>query len=410
MRGQQMVALYRSGRQADALAAYRDARERLIDELGVEPGPALRRIERAVLEQDPELGAPDALPSAPPPIAWARRHAVPLLVAGALVLAAALGALLIGGGDDPSSRAASAGGARDFLATIDPATGRIVQRLPVGETPTSVAVGAGAAWTINADGQSVSRVDLSTRKIRTYSTGEVPIDIAAGEDAAWLVSSRQQRRAGSDALPPPETLSQLEAGSGTPVANLTLPPSAGAALRGPPQLVAAADGAVWAIGRTGWLQRLDLRSRRSSSFRSHAALSVASGDGQVWVLVEPPPGERGVSNLLRLDPRSGAVLERVAVPVRSAGQLAVGAGSVWVTDPFAGGVWRIDPGPVAAAAHHRRRPGRGRRGRRTPTRSGRPTRRPGRSRASILRPARSWRGSASAGRRAASPSVRAGSG
>ncbi|MFC9978115.1 BTAD domain-containing putative transcriptional regulator [Spirillospora sp. NPDC127200] len=50
---QLVLGLYRAGRQADALAAYQDARRVLADELGVEPGPALRALERAVLTQDP---------------------------------------------------------------------------------------------------------------------------------------------------------------------------------------------------------------------------------------------------------------------------------------------------------------------------------------------------------------------
>ena len=56
---QLMVALYRSGRQADALRAYRQARARLIDELGVEPGAHLRAVEQAVLDQDPALDLQD---------------------------------------------------------------------------------------------------------------------------------------------------------------------------------------------------------------------------------------------------------------------------------------------------------------------------------------------------------------
>jgi len=52
---QYMLALYRSGRQADALQAYAEARTRLADELGIEPGPGLGRMEQRVLDHDPAL-------------------------------------------------------------------------------------------------------------------------------------------------------------------------------------------------------------------------------------------------------------------------------------------------------------------------------------------------------------------
>lgn len=89
-----MLALYRSGRQAEALTVYRDAREALATELGVEPGRALRDLHRAVLAQDPSLASPRAPsePSAPvSPQPWLprERRAVTALAAEITVTAPA---------------------------------------------------------------------------------------------------------------------------------------------------------------------------------------------------------------------------------------------------------------------------------------------------------------------------------
>src|SRR4051812_8301463 len=64
LRGQLMLALYRCGRQADALAAYQSGRRLLDEQLGLEPGEDLRRLERAILEQDESLSPPAGRPAA----------------------------------------------------------------------------------------------------------------------------------------------------------------------------------------------------------------------------------------------------------------------------------------------------------------------------------------------------------
>ena len=81
-RGQLMLALYRSGRQADALSAYRATREALVDTLGIEPSPWLSALEHAILAQDPALSPSESAAPAP------SRSPEPVRTEGAILVVA----------------------------------------------------------------------------------------------------------------------------------------------------------------------------------------------------------------------------------------------------------------------------------------------------------------------------------
>ncbi|MBE2319568.1 AAA family ATPase [Solirubrobacter sp. CPCC 204708] len=131
-RAQLMLALYRCDRQADALAAYRDARRRLADELGIEPGERLRELERAILTQDPRL---DLAPVTPVPAAE--------VLAGAFVgRERELGALIAGLDD------AVAGQGRLFLLVGEPGIGksRLAEELSAQARSRGAQVLVGRCW------------------------------------------------------------------------------------------------------------------------------------------------------------------------------------------------------------------------------------------------------------------------
>jgi DNA-binding SARP family transcriptional activator len=81
LRGQLMLALYRSGRQVEALELYQRTRRELLEELGIEPGPALRELETGILRHDPALAAPEGDPSARPVVSTPPARRAILVVA-----------------------------------------------------------------------------------------------------------------------------------------------------------------------------------------------------------------------------------------------------------------------------------------------------------------------------------------
>jgi DNA-binding SARP family transcriptional activator len=104
LRGQLMLALYRSGRQADALDLYRRTRATFMDELGIEPGPRLHELERAILRHDPNLRPgrePRPRDEATPP--RSRRRLLLALVILAVTVGAGVAAIVLTRGGSSST-------------------------------------------------------------------------------------------------------------------------------------------------------------------------------------------------------------------------------------------------------------------------------------------------------------------
>jgi DNA-binding SARP family transcriptional activator/tetratricopeptide (TPR) repeat protein len=135
LRAQFMIALYRGDRQADALQAYQDARKQLVDELGIEPGERLRKLEQAILAQDPALAITADAPAEIEPVAETPRSA--FVGRGAEL------AELVGGVDD-----AFAGRGRLFVVVGEPGIGksRLAEELIVHARARGALVLVGRCW------------------------------------------------------------------------------------------------------------------------------------------------------------------------------------------------------------------------------------------------------------------------
>ena len=159
-----MLALYRCGRQAEALEIYQAARRALLEERGLEPGAALRELEAGILRADPELGAPSGF-GAP----LLRRRRGGLLIAaggGALLAVAAVAAIVaLSDGDDTSGAAALPGATCSPVASAPGATPEL---LVAADLPLS-----GIDRSLGTEMDAAIRYVLSERDFRAgdYSVG-----------------------------------------------------------------------------------------------------------------------------------------------------------------------------------------------------------------------------------------------
>ena len=195
LRGQLMLALYRSGRQSEALESYQDARRTLDEELGLEPGPELQQLEREILAQDPAIEAP---PRGGAVTTFVAAAAASSPSAAACCSPPSLAAIVAGGGDEAKLAEANS------LAVIDPGSEPTVDTsCPPASSPADVSADADHVWVANRGDDSVTEVDPETKAVVGTTSAQISVGgMAAGAGGVWIGDSpRLEARAARSRLP-----------------------------------------------------------------------------------------------------------------------------------------------------------------------------------------------------------------
>jgi YVTN family beta-propeller protein len=353
--GQLALALYRAGRQADALASLAETRQHLARELGLAPGPALRELERQILQHDSALDLPvraaTGLQRRSRRIALVGVAAVAIIAAGIAVAVSAQSGhdarrpvaetssrLLSFGVHSGSAQqqallsavasAVAAGGGAVWVAEpnthdvlrIDQATGSVVDRIPVRGQPSGIAIDGGSVWVASTLTGTLSRIAVDTGTVtQTISLGGADATaVAVGKAGLWVADSTDG------------ALLQIDRETGETLRTVTL--------GGSPTALAVTASAIWVADHdAGQVSEIDASSGRrlATADVGGGPAAIAVGPGAVWVANSLD------ATAARIDPETGAVVAVVAVGSDPSG-ITVAGGSVWVANQYSGTLTRID--------------------------------------------------------------------
>ena len=367
LRAQQMLAFYRSDRQAEALDAYQHARQTLVDDLGIEPSEGLQRLQRGILAHDPALEIPTGtgVRTRAPATDRVRPRGRRWLPVAALAIAGATAVGIVLGLRDGTSQAGVTV-KPNTVVRIDPGSNRIVDSIPVGRDPASVVATDRAVWVTSNYDPTLARVDLGSQSAKTVagiakpgalardSSGDIYVLDVNGPMTVWRLDPRTAKVVQHYNLTGPGNGIAISGGSlwATDSATNTLDRfdldgghrSGGVKTGTDPLLVTSGYGALWvantfdgtvSVIRPGvpGVQTLDgLRDVKG----------MAAGEGGVWI------GSGATSAVTRIDPDTRRKVAEIPVarnPLVSSGlsDVTVGAGSVWAVNSADRTVVRIDP-------------------------------------------------------------------
>jgi len=361
----QVLALYRAGRQSEALNSFERLRHELRDELGVDPGEPVQRLHQQVLTHDPaldmQLPADRDRPApavAPDPQHRRRLSRRRLMVTCAVAFAGAVaGTAAVVISQTP----------RSSLRTLPPnsvgviaANGSLHDAVTVGQNPGGIAYGAGSIWVTNTSDGTVSRINPRTHTvIQTITVHAQPVGIAVSGDNVWVANSGDSSVSWINARKNGEVQriavgngpSAMAAGpSGAWVANTAddtmqridpVTGMAGQPIRigwGPDGLAVDAH-TVWVVnGRTATLSKVDTDSHSLVSDEilvGAGPAGVAVTQNDVWV------ANQGDATVDRIDRASGQ--RRGSIPVgQGPNSIVATSSAVWVANEFDGTVTQID--------------------------------------------------------------------
>jgi DNA-binding SARP family transcriptional activator/ABC-type branched-subunit amino acid transport system substrate-binding protein len=348
LRAQMMLALYRSGRQAEALEAFNGARRHLVDGLGIEPGRELRELERMILNHDPELG-----PATRPRPLVRGRGGRRFIVVGALLLAGAAGAAAVGLSHGGPARIAP-----DALATLNPANGHLAAQVALSSPATDVVAGGGSVWALSGDTGTITQLDAhSGRLLATFAAGVRSVDVGFGGGFVWVLASGTAPSPGQREPATAATISQVDPQSRAIVKTIRLPletpglPFFYGHLPGA-HLLAWAGGSLWVVGPSGTVFRIDAaRGRIAATVPDIAGQGIAAAGDAVWVRLDQP-GHATFTRVNVHTNRAGPVLRTPALVLNAPASFAAGGGALWVPDSYTGLLYRVTPGspPIIRAA------------------------------------------------------------